>query len=301
MKKFTTAAIITVLFSVFILPAAGFAGGSLDTCDTEYPIVLAHGMGASAEILGIVDYWWGIEDALEDEGADVYITSVNGMDSTENKAWDFWGQYMQILSQTGASKANIIGHSHGTLYTRYAIANLDLGEEDKVASYTSLAGPHQGSYIANIIMYGLSDDIKSVLGGSLDFVYAFVFGDDDPNSVENGYNLCTDYMKNTFNPNNPDIDGVYYQSWAAKAKTSCPSIILEPTWLILLAAEGANDGLVSVDSAKWGNFRGVEDAAWYSPGCDHLNMVGHIFGATPGFDAPEFFVDIVSDLKDRGF
>src|SRR6056297_2553394 len=126
MKKFTTAAIITVLFSVFILPAAGFAGGSSDTCDTEYPIVLAHGMGASAEILGIVDYWWGIEDALEDEGADVYITSVNGMDSTENKAWDFWGQYMQILSQTGASKANIIGHSHGTLYTRYAIANLDL-------------------------------------------------------------------------------------------------------------------------------------------------------------------------------
>lgn len=69
----------------------------------------------------------------------------------------------------------------------------------------------------------------------------------------------------------------------------------------MLAKEGANDGLVGVESAKWGNFRGVEDAAWYSPGCDHLNMVGHLFGVTPGFDAPEFFTGIVGDLKNRGY
>jgi len=297
MKKLYTTTIIAVLLSVFMLPAAGLAGGSSDTCDTQYPIVLAHGMGASAEILGIVDYWWGIEEALEDEGADVYITSVNGMDSTESKAADFKQQYLGILAESGADKANIIGHSHGTLYTRYAITNLGLGDE--VASHTSLAGPHRGSAIADMLMYGLSDDIKSALGGSLDFVYAFVFGDDDPNSLENGYDLCTDYMTETFNPNTQNVTGVYYQSWAAKAKTSCPSIVLQPTWLIMLAQEGANDGLVGVDSAKWGNFRGVEKAAWYSPGCDHLNMVGHLFGATPGFNAPDFFVDIVNGLKSR--
>jgi len=301
MKKLYTTTIIAVLLSVFMLPAAGFAGGDAPICDTKYPIVLAHGMGASAEILGIVDYWWGIEDALEDEGAEVYITSVNGMDSTKNKAWDFWGQYEQILAETGAEKANIIGHSHGTLYTRYAISNLILDAEEKVASHTSLAGPHRGSAIADMLMYGLNDDIKSALGGSLDFVYAFVFGDDDPDSLENGYDLCTDYMTEIFNPATPNVDDVYYQSWAAKAKTSCPSVVLQPTWLILLAAEGGNDGLVSVDSAKWGKFRGVQDAAWYSPGCDHLNMVGHLFGATPGFNAPEFFVGIVSELKNDGY
>jgi len=301
MKKLYTTTIIAVLLSVFMLPAAGFAGGDAPICDTKYPIVLAHGMGASAEILGIVDYWWGIEDALEDEGAEVYITSVNGMDSTKNKAWDFWGQYEQILAETGAEKANIIGHSHGTLYTRYAISNLILDAEGKVASHTSLAGPHRGSAIADMLMYGLNDDIKSALGGSLDFVYAFVFGDDDPDSLENGYDLCTDYMTEIFNPATPNVDDVYYQSWAAKAKTSCPSVVLQPTWLIMLAQEGANDGLVGVDSAKWGNFRGVEKAAWYSPGCDHLNMVGHLFGATPGFNAPEFFVGIVSELKNEGY
>jgi len=296
MKKLIT---ILALLLVVTIPTTVLAGGSTDTCDTKYPIVLAHGMGASAEILGIVDYWWGIEDALEDEGADVYITSVNGMDSTEAKAADFANQFNQILVYAGASKANIIGHSHGTLYTRYAISNLGLSP--KVASYTSIAGPHRGSALADLIMYSFSDDVVDMLGGSLDFVYAFIFGDTNPDSIQNGYDLCTDYMTDTFNPNTPNVSGIYYQSWAAKAKTSCPSVILEPTWLIMLAYEGANDGLVGVESAKWGNFRGVEDAAWYSVGCDHLNIVGQLFGITPGFDAPDFYVDVVSELKDWGY
>ncbi len=292
---------LVVLLAGFILfPMQALAGGSSsNSCDTRYPVVLAHGMGASAEILGIIDYWWGIEDALEDEGCELYITSVNGMDSTANKAADFKRQALQILAASGASKLNIIGHSHGTLYTRYAISNLGLAPY--VATHTSLAGPHRGSKIADLLMYSLNDDLINLIGGSLDFIYAFVFGDTNPDSIQNGYDLCTDYMTQVFNPNTPNMPGVYYQSWAAKAKTSCPSVILEPTWLILLVQEGANDGLVSVESAKWGNFRGVEDAAWWSPGCDHLNMVGQLFGFTPGFDAPDFFVDIVSELKGWGY
>ncbi len=287
-----------ILAVLFVVPGLALAGGSKDTCDTKYPVVLAHGMGASAEILGIMDYWWGIEDALDDEGAQVYITSVNGMDTTANKAADFQRQAFEILAVSRASKLNIIGHSHGTLYTRYAMSNLALGPY--VKSHTSLAGPHRGSSLADIIMYELPGWLIDIGGDVLDLVYAYIFGDTNPQSVANGWDLVTDYMVDVFNPNTPNVSGVYYQSWAAKAKTGCNSVVLTPTWLIMLAMEGANDGLVSVDSAKWGNFRGVEDAAWWSAGCDHLNMVGQLFGLTPGFDAPDFFVDIVSDLKDRG-
>lgn len=290
------------LFAFLILliyPSGAFASGSGNSCATQYPVVLAHGMGASAEILGIVDYWWGIEDALENEGADVYITSVNGMDGTAAKAESFKSQFLQILAVSGKTKANIIGHSHGTLYTRYAISNLGLAPN--VASYTGIAGPHRGSAIADMIMYGIPDELKPAVAGSMDFIYAFIFGDTNPNTLQNGWDLTTDYMKNVFNKNTPDMAGIYYQSWAAKAKTSCPSVILEPTWLIMLVKEGANDGLVSVESAKWGNFRGIQDAAWYSPGCDHLNIVGQLFGITPGFSAPEFYVGVVSDLKSRGY
>ena len=299
MKKLTLIGLTIFLTAIFLIPGNVLAGGSSDTCDTQYPIVMAHGMGASAEILGIIDYWWGIPEAMEDEGADVFITSVNGMDSTRNKAIDFKTQFLQIKAYTGAAKLNVIGHSHGTIYTRDAISNLGIG--GYVASYTSIAGPHRGSALADLIMYSFSDDVVNMLGGSLDFIYAFIFGDTNPESIDNGYDICTDYMTETFNPNTPNVGGIYYQSWAAKAKTSCPSVILEIPWLIMLGLEGANDGLVSVESAKWGNFRGVEDAAWYSAGCDHLNIVGQLFGITPGFDEDEFYVDMASDLKNRGY
>lgn len=286
-----------LFFVLMVLPVTSFAAGS--SCATKYPVVLAHGMAASAKILGIVDYWWGIEDALENGGADVYITSVNGMDSTEAKARAFKAQFLQILAVSGKSKANIIGHSHGTLYTRYAISNLELAPN--VASYTSIAGPHRGSAIADLVMYGIPDSLKPLVAGSLDLIYSFVFGDTNPDTLGNGWDLTTSRMKNVFNPNTPDVPGLYYQSWAAKAKTACPSVVLEPTWLIMLGKEGANDGLVSVESAKWGNFRGVQDAAWYSPGCDHLNIVGQFLGITPGFSAPAFYTGVVSDLKNRGY
>ncbi len=293
-------------FLLFVLlltvPCAAFAGGETDPCKTKFPVIMAHGMGASASILGIVDYWWGIPEALEDEGADVYITSVNGMDSTAAKAADFKNQFLYVLAVTGKAKANIIGHSHGTLYTRYAISNLGLS--GKVASYTSIAGPHRGSAVADVILGVVPNSLEWLVGGTLDFVYAFIFGDTNPNSLQNGYDLTRSYMINTFNPNTPNMPGIYYQSWAAKIKmmaVDARNWYFVATWPILLAYEGANDGLVSVNSAKWGTFRGTEDASWYSAGCDHLNIVSQPFGITPGFDANEFYISMVSELKDWGY
>jgi triacylglycerol lipase len=293
--------IIFILFLALSFSTAVFAGSSY-TCNTKYPVVLAHGMGASAEILGIVDYWWGIPEALQDEGCKVYVTSVNGMDSTANKAVSFKTQFLQILTVAGAAKANIIGHSHGTIYTRYAITNLGLGS--KVASYTSIAGPHRGSVIADVIIGIVPNSLEWLVGDTLDFIYAFIFGDTNPNSLQNGYDLTRPYMINTFNPNTPNVGGIYYQSWAAKIKmmaVDARNWYFVATWPILLAYEGDNDGLVSVTSAKWGTFRGTEDASWYSAGCDHLNIVDQLFGVTPGFDAPDFYVNIVSELKSKGY
>ncbi|HON78566.1 MAG TPA: alpha/beta fold hydrolase [Spirochaetota bacterium] len=296
-----TRKISAILLALFLaVPAVVFAGSSSsNTCDTRYPIVLAHGMGASAEILGIMDYWWGIEDPMEDEGADVYITSVNGMDSTANKAASFRAQFLQILAIAGASKGNIIGHSHGTVYTRYALTNLGLGS--KVASHTSLSGPHRGSSVADTIFNIVPECGWELTGATLDFVYAFIFGDTNPNSLENGLEMTRPHMQNIFNPNCPNVSGVYYQSWTSKIRYASNSVILEIPWLICKYYEGDNDGLVSVTSAKWGNFRGVIEGSWWSGGVDHLNIVGQLFGVTPGFDAPGFFVSIAQDLKARGY
>lgn len=285
---------------IIAIPAASFASGASTACKTKYPIVLAHGMGASAKIVGIVDYWWGIEDAIEDEGGNVYITSVNGMDATANKAADFKRQYLQILAAAGASKGNIIGHSHGTVYTRYAITNLGLGS--KVASHTSISGPHRGSSVADTIFNVVPQTQWKLVGDVLDFFYVFVMGDKNPSSLENGLEMTRPRMVNVFNPNCPNVSGVYYQSWTSAVKNWSNSVILGIPWLICKHYEGENDGLVSVNSAKWGNFRGVVNSAWWElGGVDHLNIVGQLLGLTPGFDAPGFFVGVAKDLKGRGY
>ena len=294
--------IIATIFMVLAVPALVFAGGSSNSCQTRYPIVLAHGMGASAQILGIINYWNRIPGALQDEGASVYITSVNGMDSTANKGAAFKTQFLQIKAVTGAAKLNIIGHSHGTIYTRYAISNLGL--YPYVSSFTSIAGPHRGSAIADVILGVIPNPVQPLVGAALDFVYAFIFGDTNPNSLQNGYDLVRSNMINVFNPNTPNKSGIYYQSAAAKIKMmaiDARNWYFIGTWPILLATEGDNDGLVSINSAKWGTFRGTQEGAWYSAGVDHLNIIDQPFGVTPGFDAPAFFVGIVSDLKNRGY
>ncbi len=240
---------IVLTVAVFLLvPMSLYAAGESDAAATKYPVVLAHGMGASAEILGILDYWWGLEDVLREEGADVYVTSVNGMDSTAAKAADFKQQYLEILAISGQPKANIIGHSHGTIYTRYAISNLGLGNQ--VASHSSIAGPHRGSAVADVIVGLVPDSLEWLVGDVFDFIYAYFFGDTDPDSLDNAYDLTRTNMVNNFNPNTLDVSGVYYQSWAGKIKTmaiNARNWYFVSTWSILLAYEGANDGLVSVN------------------------------------------------------
>jgi hypothetical protein len=59
-----------------------------------------------------------------------------------------------------------------------------------------------------------------------------------------------------------------------------------------------SDGMVSVESAKWGTFRGCIPA-------DHYDVVGQIGTMTrdplTGFDAPAFYTQLASDLAGRGF
>ena len=62
-----------------------------------------------------------------------------------------------------------------------------------------------------------------------------------------------------------------------------------------MATEGDNDGLVSVDSATWGDFRGVLPA-------DHLDQVGMSDPlATAPLDHHAFFIAEATRLAELGF
>ena len=292
--------LIGVMVLMFALPLVSMAATT--KCATKYPIVLSHGAGFESNVLGIIDYWGKIPGALRDNGANVFVTNVSAMESKANKASQWKPQVLQILAVTGASKVNVVGHSDGCLYTRYAISNLGLAS--KVASHTSMAGPHRGSSMADVIM-GFADDTKltNVIGPILSGVLSLINGGDSEDAVANGRELTRPYMMNVFNPNTPDMSGIYYQSYTGKVTNALGGGLMLATWAIMKPYEGDNDGLVSVTSAKWGNFRGVLDGGSWSwlGGVNHFAEVGALVIVTPGYDAPTVFVKIAADLKNMGY
>lgn len=64
--------------------------------------------------------------------------------------------------------------------------------------------------------------------------------------------------------------------------------------------DGANDGLVSEKSMKWGEkFTFLEPSG--NRGISHGDVIDLNRENIKGFDVREFYVDVVHDLKDRGF
>jgi triacylglycerol lipase len=286
--------LIGIIVLLIALPMVSMAGTK---AATKYPFVLSHGMGANAEVMGITDYWGSIPKTMRNNGAQVYITSGNPMQSKEYKAIEWKAQVLQILAVSGASKINLIGHSDGGLYTRYAISNL--GMSPYVASYTSMSSPHRGSPIADAIMdVGKYTGLTSAIAGLLDYVYSFILSVPGTDCGTNGTQETTWWMKGVFNPNVPDMAGVYYQSYGANCSTAIGGQLLTPLWLAILPFEGTNDGLVSVSSAKWGNYRGTL-TGWF--GVNHMSEVGLLELPVLGYDPPTQFVNIAADLKAKGY
>jgi triacylglycerol lipase len=324
-KVFRIVLLVSFIFitaTVLALPA--FAADT--SCATKYPIIMAHGMGFIATPV-YPNSFPGIGEALTAKGAKVYFTNVDSLASTRQKAEQFKAQFLQIKAATGAAKFNIIGHSHGGLYTRDAITNLGL--YPYVASLTTVDSPHRGSKIAQTMV-----DIKRLVPALAEMMAGMVpFAGDQSQLDINILNLSEDYMNRVFNPNTPNKSGIYYQSWTgafrdynifsmlsyflnmlmqslggtleqpstpqqyvAAFHKALPALATE-MWLLFA---GFNDGLVTDDSAKWGYFRGTEFGSWWSHGVDHLDMV-NLNSNGVSFDVVGGYVNIVKGLKSKGY
>lgn len=67
--------------------------------------------------------------------------------------------------------------------------------------------------------------------------------------------LTTEYAENEFNKKTPDDPNVKYFSYGSFFQPNYFSAFRAP-WKIIHRIEGPNDGLVSVKSAIWGEFKG---------------------------------------------
>jgi triacylglycerol lipase len=72
-------------------------------------------------------------------------------------------------------------------------------------------------------------------------------------------------------------------------------IIMHP---VITFADGDNDGLCSVESAKWGNFKGVITTKGIF-GISHSGVIDLYRIPYKGIHIPTFYLDIAKDLSER--
>ena len=70
------------------------------------------------------------------------------------------------------------------------------------------------------------------------------------------------------------------------------------SYLMVKKYSGANDGLVGISSAPWGNFLGVLTAG--KKGISHGDMIDLTHKDIKGFDVSEFYINLFEGLKKRG-
>jgi triacylglycerol lipase len=195
---------------------------------------------------------------LEANGAEVLITRVPATSSPVDRAEVLEKRISEVYP---GRSVHLIGHSMGGLDCRYLTTHLT-DRTFKVLSVTTVATPHRGSTFADHFLELMGRDRLPQVLSLLDML---------PNGGGDGkaFESLTVASMKKFNEETPDVEGVKYFSWGAKYE---PGLI--DTWKyphrIILEKEGPNDGLVSVESAKWGKYMGTLTDV------NHLDLVGWI-------------------------
>ncbi|MDO4860162.1 MAG: hypothetical protein Q4A48_03985 [Bacillota bacterium] len=268
----------------------------MNRCTTKYPIVLIHGIGYSDE--ENPDYWGPVPGALREEGARVFFGCQSAESPVAENARQLRENIENICKEAETDKVNLIAHSKGGIEARYMISVL--GGDRFTASLTTIATPHWG--ISAI------DDMKTKKPRLLSGLYSFfslitrMAGGKPPKDGKVYDQMSSDYMK-IFNELVPDSPGVYYQSYACRMKTPLTDPAFSPFGRIAEKTEGANDGLVTVESAKWGEFRGVYTGP-SAGGISHSMVCGDrrpLSWKRKNLDVCEFYVDMVARLKSLGY
>lgn len=263
-------------------------------CATKYPIIMLHGIGFRD--LKYFNYWGRIPKELVRNGAIVYYGHQEAWGTIEDNALAIRDKIKEVLAENRCDKVNIIAHSKGGLDARYVISALHM--EQQVASLTTVSTPHQGSELINLLSR-LPDSLYRKISSLFDRSYR-KFGDQHPDCYHASKQLAPSYCGH-FNEICPNAPEVYYQSYASQMKGfTADWMLCIPHLLMRLAGAPQNDGLVSVTSAKWGEFKETF-VSTSGHGVSHGDMIDLKREDYRGFDVIEAYVKMVAELKDKGY
>ena len=266
-----------------------------EICKTQYPLLLVHGV--FFRDYRYINYWGRIPKELRRNGATVYYGQQQSAAAVEDSGRELAARIRQIVEETGCGKVNIIAHSKGGLDSRAAIAHQGMGPY--VATLTTINTPHRGCIFAEYLLGKVPEAARRKIAETYNAAMRRM-GDENPDFLA----AVTDLTASACAARNavtPDDPGVVYESVMSYCKRARNGKFpLNMTYPIVKHFDGRNDGLVSVDSARWGSrFTLLESAG--KRGISHGDVVDLNRENIPGFDVREFYVNLAADLKCRGF
>ena len=264
-------------------------------CKTKYPLLLVHGVFFRDS--NKLNYWGRTPDALIANGAELYYGDQQSALSVEDSAREIAARIEDVIKRTGAEKVNIIAHSKGGLDCRWAITHL--GMDKYVASLTTVNTPHHGCLFVEHLFNKLAPAVRDKMAAAYNAALRKI-GDKSPDFLSAVGDLRNSRVEE-INSVTPDMEGVFYQSCGSVAKKAKSGRFpLNVSYPLVKKYDGPNDGLVAAESMKWGdNFRLVSVKG--NRGVTHADMIDLNRENVPGFDVREFYIEVVSDLKNRGF
>ena len=204
---------------------------------------------------------------------------------------------MEIIDETGCEKVNVIAHSKGGLDTRYALSML--GTNAYVASLTTINTPHRGCEFADYLLSKIPKAQQNALAKTYNTAFQKL-GDEHPDFLAAVNDLTATACQDR-NEIVKDVPGIYYQSIGSKLnKAFSGRFPLNFTYQLVKYFDGFNDGLVGEKSFPWGeDYRFVTIKG--KRGISHGDMIDLNRENIDGFDVREFYVELVQELKERGF
>ncbi|MFT0138303.1 esterase/lipase family protein [Alcanivoracaceae bacterium MT1] len=301
-----------------LVAALAGAAHAEDYTQTRYPIVLVHGLAGFDSVAGLVGYWHGIPEALEQGGAKVYVAQVAAAQDTVVRGEQLARQVEEFLAISGANKVNLIGHSHGVPTSRYVASVYP----EMVASVTGIAGVNWGARLADVLQS--AKDSVPVVGEVAGYVIASVMnavmkvidivsGGGYEQDVLAAMKAMTTEGTMAFNQKYPEgmpteycgegtqegSNGVFYYSWSGALPWTGVTFPFDPSDYAFVASSiifnEKNDGLVSSCSSHLGMV--IRD----DYPMNHLDEVNQVLGMRwPWLDPVALYRQHANRLKTSG-
>lgn len=259
----------------------------------KHPVLICHGYGAFASLVKPSPLY-EIALFMRSHGVLAFAPNIVPYATIETRSREWKALIRQLSERYDIPKFNIIAHSMGGLDIRYALAKLDL--ERYVASFTTVATPHHGTSLAELVLKA-PDSIQIKLADLFDWMGERVYPKTKSDAIGSVKQLTRSYVQERFNNEIRDLKSLPYYSFSAavgKGTSSPVETVIRFQNNHIFDEEGINDGMVSAESAKWGEH--IETAA-----ISHLEQMSLRTDKNRVTIVKSFWMDVLETLEERGF